>query len=105
MSADKPNVGLIHSHCSIERHKIFQELNPNLVLKPENCVKLEFPIEPDKLETRFENMWVVVEQADNEKKEARGWLLSMPLFAPYNVGDIFEFEYKEICEFAEKIAE
>lgn len=103
MSEQKGNVGLIHGHCAEERDRKFQEENPNLKLETGNCVKLPFPIEPDNPETNYEYMWLVVGQADNENKQGIGGLISLPMFAPLYVGDVFEFEYKEVCEFAEKM--
>jgi hypothetical protein len=100
MKEQKGNIGFVHAKCAKERYEKFQKENPVIELKKGNCVKLGFPtgIEDDK-----EWMWLEVCTVDNESRTAVGQLISPSVMTDYRLYQLFDFDYNEIMDIAEKI--
>jgi len=105
MKKGNSNIGLVHEGCAADRLIKFQVENPVINLKPGNCVKMGFPVEPGEPHGILEWMWLEVNKANNTRQKGRGRLVNYPTISPYKMEDVFEFEYDEICEITEKIEE
>lgn len=99
MKEDIVNTGIIHPGCAQNRLLKFQGDNPAIKLKQGDLIMMGFPVNPDKPDDDDKEwMWLQVEVFCNEHRKGGGVLANDPLLSPFKIGDVFTFEYHEICK-------
>lgn len=90
--------GFIGKEIAVNRWIDFQHKNPDLQLQKGQWIKIGLPVNGVDYLDGAEWTWVKVIEVDNDNKKGHGVIDNEIVEAPYQIGDIIPFDYKEVCE-------